>query len=86
MDNDFKLNDDNTFNLRVNILDLDAIIQSRLVEAAKIIEDLRDSTAVDVWEALMVVIPYFSNAEQLKALADWQSDPEWINIVAGDNA
>jgi hypothetical protein len=57
-------------------------VQQRLVEAARIIEDIGDEDDVDVWEALMVVIPYFSTPDQIKELANYQTPQEWINIVA----
>ncbi len=75
------MTDDGKFLIKIDALDLDNAVQQRLVDAARIIEQFRDPEDVDVWEALMVVIPYFSNPEQVKELADYQAPREWINIV-----
>ncbi len=76
------MTDDGYFLLKVDIPDFDNLVQQRLVEAARIIEMDGDASDVDVWEALMVVIPYFSTPTQIKELADYQAPQEWINIVA----
>jgi hypothetical protein len=76
------MTDDGKFLIKIDAFDLDNAVQQRLVDAARIIEQFRDPEDVDVWEALMVVIPYFSNPEQVKELADYQAPQEWINIVA----
>lgn len=76
------MTDDGQFLLKVDIPDFDNLVQQRLVEAAKDLEYCLDPEYVDVWEALMVVIPYFSTPTQIKELADYQAPKEWINIVA----
>jgi hypothetical protein len=76
------MTDDGQFLLKVDIPDFDNLVQQRLVEAARIIEMDGYERDVDVWNALMVVIPYFSNPNQIKELADYQAPQEWINIVA----
>lgn len=70
------------YTIKVDILTLDGIVQQRLVEAAKIIEEYKDPEDVAVWNALMVVIPYFSNPDQIHELGNWNTDADWINIVA----
>ena len=70
------------YNLKVSIPDLDGIVQQRLVEAAQIIEQFKNPDDVDVWNALMIVIPHFSTPTQIKELANWNTDADWINIVA----
>lgn len=74
--------DDGYFLLKVDIPDFDALVQQRLVDAARDLEYSLDPNYVDVWEALLVVIPYFSTSEQIKELAEYQAPQEWINIVA----
>jgi hypothetical protein len=76
------MTDDGQFVLKVDIPDFDNLVQQRLVEAARFIEMDRYERDVDVWNALMVVIPYFSNPNQIKELANYQAPQEWINIVA----
>ena len=78
----FEMNEDGSYTISVDVVQLDGIVQQRLVEAAKIIEDFKDPADVEVWNALMVVIPYFSTPTQVKELANWNTDPDWINIVA----
>lgn len=80
------MTDDGQFLLKVDIPDFDNLVQQRLVEAARIIEQDGDETDVDVWEALMVVIPYFSTPDQIKELASYQAPREWINIVMSKHA
>lgn len=72
--------------MHIGELMLDNITQQRLVQAAQAIEYLKDPSYVDIWEALMVVIPYFSTPDQMKELADYQADAEWVNIVAAKDA
>ena len=79
------INDDGTYTVKLEVIDFDNLVQQRLVEAAKLIEEEGYEDSVDVWEALMVVIPYFSNPDQIKELAKWNTDPKWINIVAKHN-
>ena len=85
MDN-FQMNIDGTYTINIDVVDLDSIVQQRLVEAAQIIQEWQDPVDVPIWEALMVVIPYFSNPAQQKALADWDTPASWINIVKEHNA
>lgn len=80
------INDDGTYTVRLEVIEFDNLVQQRLVEAAKLIETEGYEDSVDVWEALMVVIPYFSNPDQIKELANWNTDPDWINIVAAQKA
>lgn len=80
MDN-LRMNIDGTYTINIDVVDLDNIVQQRLVEAAQIIQEFQDPEDVPIWEALMVVIPYFSNPQQQKALADWDTPTDWINIV-----
>ena len=70
------------YTVKVDDVEVDNIVQQRLVEAAQIIEQFKDPEDVDVWNALMIVIPYFSNPTELKELANWNTDADWINIVA----
>ena len=72
--------------MHIGDLMLDNITQQRLVQAAQAIEYLKDPNDVEVWEALMVVIPYFSLPEQIKELAHYQADAEWVNIVMAKHA
>lgn len=76
------MTDDGQILLKVDIVDFDSLVQQRLLEAAKDLEFCLDEEYVDVWNALMVVIPYFSTPDQIKKLADYQAPQEWINIVA----
>lgn len=57
-----------------------------LLEAARQIEEWKDPSEVEVWEGIMVAIPYFATPSQMKDLADYQADADWINIVAAKTA
>lgn len=75
------MDNDDFYTLQVTIPQLDNLVQQRLVESAKILQEFQDPEYVPVWEALMVVIPYFSDPEQQKNLSDWDTPTKWINIV-----
>lgn len=62
------------------------LVVSGLIEAARQIEYWKDPKDIDVWEALMVAIPYFARPSQMKDFADYQADADWINIVANKAA
>lgn len=81
MDVSYEKNGD--FSIKGNLYELGAenFLQAQLVEAARIIEELLDPNDVEVWEALMVVIPYFSTPSQIKELKSYQANRDWINIV-----
>lgn len=85
MDN-LRMNIDGTYTINIDVVDLDNIVQQRLVEAARIIEFHLDPEDVEVWEALMVVIPYFSNPDQKQDLENWNAPAEWINVVMRKDA
>jgi hypothetical protein len=70
------------YTVKVDDVEVDNIVQQRLVEAAQIIEQFKNPDDVDVWNALMIVIPHFSTPTQIKELANWNTDADWINIVA----
>jgi hypothetical protein len=81
-------NKDGDFTISGNLYELgiEDLLQPWLVESARTIEWLKDPEYVDVWEALMVVIPYFSDPDQIQELKEYQADQEWINIVFNHNA
>lgn len=62
------------------------LVRAGLLEALNQIEHWKDPKDVDVWEAILVVLPYFSRPSQMKDLADYQADADWINIVANKAA
>ncbi len=76
------MDDYGKYTVKVDDVEVDNIVQQRLVEAAQIIERFKDPEDVAVWNALMIVIPYFSNPDQTRDLANWNTDADWINIVA----
>jgi hypothetical protein len=76
------MDDYGKYTVKVDDVEVDNLVQQRLVEAAQIIERFKDPEDVAVWNALMIVIPYFSNPDQIRDLANWNTDADWINIVA----
>ncbi len=76
------MDDYGKYTVKVDDVEVDNLVQQRLVEAAQIIERFKDPEDVAVWNALMIVIPYFSNPDQIHELGNWNTDADWINIVA----
>ncbi len=87
MDNEFTADG---FGVNINLTipydQFSDLVVSELIETARQIEFWKDPREVEVWEALMVVIPYFARPSQMKDLADYQADADWINIVANKAA
>ena len=80
MDN-LRMNIDGTYTININVVDLDNIVQQRLVEAARIIEEVGTVEDIPIWDALMVIIPYFSSLDQKADLENWNTNPSWVEIV-----
>ncbi len=85
---DINYNHKGEFSITGNLYELgiEDPLQPWLVESARTLEWLKDPDYVDIWEALMVVIPYFSTREQVEELKDYQVNQDWINIVFNHNS
>ncbi len=81
MEIDYNQKGDFTISGNLYELGIEDLLQPWLVESAQTLEWLKDPDYVDVWEALMIVIPYFSNPEQIENLKEYQVNQDWINIV-----
>ena len=86
MEIDYNQKGDFTISGNLYELGIEDLLQPWLVESAQTLEWLKDPAYVDVWEALMVVIPYFSDPAQIQELKEYQVDQEWINIVFNHNS
>ena len=75
-----------TFNITIPYNTFADVVLMGLLEAAKQIEHWKQPEDVDTWEAIMQLIPYFSTPDQMKELAHYQADADWINIVAAKAA
>lgn len=87
MDNSIEINQFGaTITVNIDPFTYGDLMVKGLIEAARQIEAWKDPTEVAIWEGIMTVLPYFCNPTQMKELADYQTDADWINIVANKAA